>query len=354
MKPPVITAVTAWVPDALPLSRWTAIESSLRATGHPGWDAWMRSWHPDYGHWLEAWPGVENAGSPPVHLAGLVTPEMNCKVPVETVTDLSGLAAKVTKAICHARPPHSRPVEVIVFCHSSLDEHVSTTIAGRLCAEVGTPCFPFSISQQHGVSPFTALRIASDLFIAEPDIHTILIVAAEKWRPPFSRMCGPGIVHGDAAGALLIERNHQAGANLQLLDAVTRQVPVDIGTLASGIPDAPRFALVSMIEFLLARHDLRHEDIHEVIGHPGTPSLTRAVGELLNRPDARVEHAVCVHLGAAESIVRLAQALTRATGRQRRRLLLWSYGTRGFIGTALLELCGTPSLYWRDGVRSVS
>ncbi len=54
----------------------------------------MRSWHPDYGHWLEAWPGVENAGSPPVHLAGLVTPEMNCKVPVETVTDLSGSPQK--------------------------------------------------------------------------------------------------------------------------------------------------------------------------------------------------------------------------------------------------------------------
>ncbi|ABE36322.1 3-oxoacyl-[acyl-carrier-protein] synthase III C-terminal domain-containing protein [Paraburkholderia xenovorans] len=330
------------------------MESSLRATGHPGWDAWMRSWHPDYGHWLEAWPGEEAAGSPPVHLAGLVTPDMNCMVPVETGTDLSGLAAKVTKAICRARPPDARPVEIIVFCHSSLDEHVSTTVAGRLCAEVGTPCFPFSISQQHGVSPFTALRIASDLFIAEPDIHTILIVAAEKWRPPFSRMCGPGIVHGDAAGALLIERTHQGGTNLQLLDAATRHVPVDIGIRASGIPDTPTSALTSMIDFLLARHDLRHEDIDEVVGHPGIPSLTRSVGELLNRPAARAQHAVCVHLGAAESIVRLAQTLTRGTFRQRHRMLLWGYGIGGSVGTVLLEACCAPFRCQQDAVWSVS
>ena len=67
MNTPVITAVATWVPDPIPLSRWRAIESALRASGHPGWDAWMRSWHPDYGHWLEAWPGEESAESLPVH-----------------------------------------------------------------------------------------------------------------------------------------------------------------------------------------------------------------------------------------------------------------------------------------------
>ncbi|MFM0651942.1 beta-ketoacyl-[acyl-carrier-protein] synthase family protein [Paraburkholderia sediminicola] len=260
----------------------------------------------------------------------------------------------MANAICATRPPDARPIDVIAFCHSSLDEHVSTTVAGRLCAEVGTPCFPFSLSQQHGASPFTALRIASDLFIAEPDVHTILIAAAEKWCPPFSRMCGPRIVQGDAAGALLIERTDQGGGDLQLLDAATRHVPVDIRTRAAGVPDAPTFALLSMIEFLLARHDLRHEDIDEVVGHPGIPSLTRAVGELLNRPGTGVQHAVCVHLGAAESIVRLAQALARTTCRQRRRVLLWSYGIGGYVGTALLEARRAPSLDQQDDVRSVS
>jgi len=352
MNPPVITAVKAWVPEAIPLSRWMTIESTLHATGHPGWDAWMRSWHPDYGHWLEAWPGKETVGSHPVH-SGLATPSMTCMVPVETGTDISGLAVKVANALCAARPPDARPVDVIVFCHSSLDEHVSTTGAGRLCAEVGTPCFPFSVSQQHGVSPFTALRLAADLLVAESDIHTILVVAAEKWCPPFSRLCGPGIVHGDAAGALLVERTDHGTGGLQLLDAAARHVPVDICRRTGGTPDGRTSALLSMIESLLARHGLCHDELDEVVGHPGIPSLTAAVSDLLGRPDTVVQHEHCVHLGAAESIVRLAQILNRAACGRRHRVLLWGYGTGGFIGTALLEMRGTLPLDQQNDVKSV-
>ena len=353
MNTPVITAVATWVPDPIPLSRWRAIESALRASGHPGWDAWMRSWHPDYGHWLEAWPGEESDESLLVH-SDLPPPDMTCAVPVETGTDLSGLAARVANVICAARPRSARPVDVVMFCHSSPDEHVSTTIAGRLCAEVGTPCFPFSLSQQHGVSPFTALRRASDLFVAEQDAHTILVVAAEKWCPPFSRICGPGIVHGDAAGALLVERTDYGASGLQLLDAAARHVRVDICRRASATPDARTFTLLSMIESLLARHGLCHREIDEVVGHPGIPSLTDAVCDLLGRPATGMQHEHCVHLGAAESIVRLAHTLTRAACCGTHRVLLWGHGMGGFVGTALLEAHGSPYLYQHDDIRSIS
>lgn len=353
MNLPVITAVTAWVPEAIPLSQWAAIESALRATGHSGWDAWAKSWHPDYGHWLEAWPVGEASDALPVPSDPL-PPDPPCAVPVETGTDLAGLAAKVASEICSVRPHGARPVDVAMFCHSTPDEHVSTTVAGRLCAEVGSSCFAFSVSQQHGVSPFTALRLASDLLIAEPYVHTILIVAAEKWSPPFSRMCGPGIVHGDAAGALLVERPGDATVGLHLLDAAARHVPVDVRPCATGIPDARTFTLLSMIDVLLARHGLRHSEIDEIVGQPGIPSLADAVGEHFGRPDARVQHQIGIHLGAAESIVRLAHTLSRAACLQRHRVLLWGYGIGGFVGTALLEACGAPSRYRRDDVRSVS
>lgn len=353
MNQPVITAVTTWVPDAIPLSQWAAIESALRATGHSGWDAWAKSWHPDYGHWLEAWPGRETGGSPPMH-PNLPTSDPTCAVPVETGTDLSGLAAKVTHAICATRPPDARPIDVIAFCHSSLAEHVSATVAGRLCAEIGAPCFSFSLSQQHGVSPFTALRLASDLFIAEPDVHTILIVAAEKWSPPFSRICGPDMVHGDAAGAVLVERTGDAAGGLQLLDVAVRHVPVDVWHRATGVPDARTFTLLSMIDFLLARHGLRHREIDEIVGQPCVPSLADAVCGHFGRPDAAVQHQVGIHLGAADSIVRLAQALSRAACLRTRRMLLWGYGIGGFVGTALLEADGASFLSRQDHVRSVS
>lgn len=353
MNMPLITAVTAWVPDAIPLSQWTAMESSPRATGRPGWDAWARSWHPDYGHWLEAWPGGEMTGSPSVH-SSLVTPDMTCMVPVETGTDLSGLATRVANEICSVRPPGARPVDVVMFCHSTPDEHISTSVAGRLCAEVGPPCLAFSVSQQHGASPFTALRLASYLLVAEPDVHTILIVAAEKWYPPFSRIWGPGIAHGDAAGALLVERANQKTDGLQLLDAAARHVPVEIGRRTAGIQDAWTFTLLSMIDLFLARHSLRHGEIDQIVGHPGVPLLADAVGEHFGRPGATLPHETGIHLGAAESIVRLAQALSHASSPQTQRMLLWGYGISGFVGTALLEARGAFSHPHQDDVRSVS
>ncbi|MEX3916452.1 3-oxoacyl-ACP synthase [Paraburkholderia sp. BR10872] len=353
MNAPVITAIAAWVPDAIPLSQWMAMESALRASGHAGWDAWVRSWHSGYGHWLEACPS-EKAGGSRLAGSGLAAPNMSCMVPVETGTDLSGLAAKVAKAICATRAQDARPVDVVMFCHSSLDQHVSTTIAGRLRAEIGTPCFPFSVSQQHGVTALTALRLAADLLVAEPDVHTILIVAAEKWCPPFSRICGPDIVHGDAAGALLVERTHHGTGGLQLLDAAARHVPAGIRRPAAGAADARTFTLRSMIDCLLARHGLHRDAIGAVVGHPGSSSLTAAVCELLDRPCTEAPHQDCVHLGAAESIVRLAQELGRADYCRTHRVLLWGYGMGGFVGTALLEAHGTPSLYQHDDIRTAS
>jgi 3-oxoacyl-[acyl-carrier-protein] synthase III len=162
------------------------------------------------------------------------------------------------------------------------------------------------------------------------------------------------MVHGDAAGALLVERTGHATGGLQLLDVAARHVPVDIRSRATGVPDARTFTLLSMIDFLLARHGLRHREIDEIVGQPGIRSLADAVCAHFGRPDARVQHQVGIHLGAAESIVRLAQALSRAACARTHRMLLWGYGISGFVGTALLEACGAPFLYRQDGVRSVS
>ncbi|WP_321855983.1 3-oxoacyl-ACP synthase [Paraburkholderia tropica] len=341
MSPAVITAVTAWVPDTMPLSRWTAMEPTLRATGHSGWDAWVKSWHPDYGHWIEAWPDGAT-GRLPVH-SDLLAPDNCCAVPVETGTDLSGLAASVANGICSVRPHGARPIDIVMFCHSTPDEHVSTTVAGRLCAEVGPPCFAFSVSQQHGASPFTALRLASDLLVAEPDIHTILIVAAEKWYPPFSRICGAGIVHGDAAGALLVERGDRGTDGLNLLDAAVRHVPHEVGRCTEVVPEAWTFTLLSIIDFLLARHALRCREIDEIVGQPGMASLADAVSQHFGRTDTKAQHEVGIHLGAADSIVRLAQALNGAASLRTQRMLLWGYGIGGFVGTALLGMRRAPS-----------
>jgi 3-oxoacyl-[acyl-carrier-protein] synthase III len=353
MNAPVITALATWVPDAVPLSQWYDIEKRLRLIEHPGWNAWMTSWQPDYKRYLETYWNAWNDGPVPGE-HGLTGPGM---VPVETGTGLSGLAAKVANILCAARAPDAPAVDIVMFCHSSLDEHVSTTTAGRLRAVAGTPCFPFSVSQQQGVSVFTALRLAADLFIAEPEVCTILIVAAEKWCPPFSRWAAPHILQGDAAGALLVERASEAARGLRLIDASTRNVaPLAASQLQSrrAVESAWAPALISMIGEMLMRHGHRLNEVDEVVGHLGSPLLTSAVCKTLGRPDTGLPHQHHAHLGTSESIVRLAQTLSVTALPQQAVILMWGFGLGGYVGGALLEARGAPFVYVREDARCLS
>ncbi|WP_322065106.1 3-oxoacyl-[acyl-carrier-protein] synthase III C-terminal domain-containing protein [Burkholderia ubonensis] len=235
-----------------------------------------------------------------------------------------------------------------MFCHSSLNEHVSTTTAGRLRAVIGTPCFPFSVSQQQGASTFTALQLASDLLIAEPEIHTILIVAAEKWCPPFSRWVDQGIAQGDAAGAILVERSRPASCGLVVIDARTSRLPrsaihcprsnADIRT--NWVP-----ALRSTIDAILLGHELQPNDIGTVVGAGINPRLNEAICRHLSRRVIEFPDRGHAHLGAAEPIVQLANALDSRDLPTCERILTWGIGLGGFVGCALFESRGKPLIY---------
>ncbi|KVA49486.1 hypothetical protein WI47_18040 [Burkholderia cepacia] len=235
-----------------------------------------------------------------------------------------------------------------MFCHSSLNEHVSTTTAGRLRAVIGTPCFPFSISQQQGASTFTALQLASDLLIAEPEIHTILIVAAEKWCPPFPRWTDQGIVQGDAAGAILVERSRPASCGLVVIDARASRLhrfapPVALSSLDIRTDWVP--ALQSTIDAILLRHALQPNDLDTVVGAGIDPQLDEAICRHLSRRVVEFSDRHRAHLGAAEPIVRLANALESHDLSVCDRILTWGVGLGGFVGCALFESHGRPHLY---------
>ncbi|AOK19195.1 hypothetical protein WL51_23045 [Burkholderia ubonensis] len=235
-----------------------------------------------------------------------------------------------------------------MFCHSSLNEHVSTTTAGRLRAVIGAPCFPFSISQQQGASTFTALQLASDLLIAEPEIHTILIVAAENWRPPFSRWTDQGIVQGDAAGAILIERSGPASCGLMVIDARASRLrrlatPASLSSLDIGTDWLA--ALRSTIDAILHRHALQPNDLGTVVGGGFNPHLDAAICRYLNRRAIESPSRGCVHLGAAEPIAQLTDTLKSRDLPMRGRILMWDIGLSGFVGCALFESHGRPLLY---------
>ncbi|WP_185735966.1 3-oxoacyl-ACP synthase [Burkholderia cepacia] len=269
-------------------------------------------------------------------------------MPVERDTDLSGLAAKVAQTICAARPANAAPIDIAMFCHSSLNEHVSTTTAGRLRAVIGAPCFPFAVSQQQGASTFTALQLASDLLIAEPEIRTILIVAAEKWCAPFSRWADQGIAQGDAAGAILVERSGPASCGLMVIDARASR----LHRLATPAPPSIQDirtdwvrALRSTIDAILLRHALQPNDVGTVVGAGIDPQLDEAVCHHLSRRLIEFSDHRRANLGAAEPIVQLANVLESRDLPLCERILTWGVGLGGFVGCALFESHGRPLIY---------
>lgn len=342
MNTPVITALASYVPRSVAVHRECGIEPTHATPIRSGWHAWVASWQADY-----ALPPTKNAAATRRAAADTAPDECRC-VPVERDTDLSGLAAKVAQTICAARPANAAPIDIAMFCHSSLNEHVSTTTAGRLRAVIGAPCFPFSISQQHGASTFTALQLASDLLIAEPKIHTILIVAAEHWRPPFSRWTEQGIVQGDAAGAILIERAGPASCGLVVIDArasrlhrlATPASPSSLDIRTDWVP-----ALRSTIDAILLRHALQPSDLGTVVGAGIDPQVDEAICRHLSRRVVEFSNRRRAHLGAAEPIVQLADVLESHDLPVCDRILTYGIGLGGFVGCALFESHGRPHLF---------
>ncbi len=342
MNTPVITALASYVPHTVAVQRERGIEPTLSAPMRSGWHAWVTSWQADY-----APHPTKKAASTGSAAISAAPDEFRC-VPVERDTDLSGLAAKVAQTICAARPANEAPIDIAMFCHSSLNEHVSTTTAGRLRAVIGTPCFPFSISQQQGASTFTALQLASDLLIAEPEINTILVVAAEKWCSPFSRWTDQGIVQGDAAGAILVERSRPASCGLVVIDARASCLhrfapPAPLSRLDIRTDWVP--ALQSTIDAILLRHALQPNDLDTVVGAGIDPQLDEAICRHLSRRVVEFSDRRRAHLGAAEPIVQLANALESHDLSVCDRILTWGVGLGGFVGCALFESHGRPLLY---------
>ncbi|WP_230957906.1 3-oxoacyl-ACP synthase [Burkholderia diffusa] len=338
----MITALASYVPRTVAIHRECGIKPTHGTSIHSGWHAWVASWQADYA----AHP-TNKAAATRRAAVNAAPDELRC-VPVERDTDLSGLAAKVAQIICAARPANAAPIDIAMFCHSSLNEHVSTTTAGRLRAVIGTPCFPFSVSQQQGASTFTALQLASDLLIAEPEIRTILIVAAEKWCPPFSRWTNQGIVQGDAAGAILVERSGPTSCGLVVIDARASRLhrfatPAPLSSLDIRTDWLP--ALRSTIDTILLRHALQPSDLGTVVGSGIDPQLDEAICRHLSRRVIELPDRCRAHLGAAEPIVQLADVLELHDLPVCDRILTWGIGLGGFVGCALLESHGRPLLY---------
>ncbi|CAB3803131.1 3-oxoacyl-[acyl-carrier-protein] synthase III C-terminal domain-containing protein [Pararobbsia alpina] len=350
MNTPVVTALAAYVPPAVPFQQWLQIEEKLHATALTGWPRLV------YSPWFAAYGlDLQHLTAPPedrLSASAKVAPIAGF-VPIEQRHDLSGLAAHVALAICPSSGSGAPQVGAVIFCHSSLNEHVSTTTAGRLCAVLGEHPFSFSIAQQQGASVFSALRLASDLLFAEAELHAVLIVAAEKWCHPFARRIGRWTLQGDAAGAMLLERGSPSTLGLRLLATAVQplcRADAPFRLPVSLIDTNAIFArsLIALIDTLLRQHGLRPSDIAAVIAHRVNRPLIDAVSQQLGLPQGYRVADRRAYLGAAEFIVRLAETLNTFQFGQGALLLAWGVGLGGYVSCMLLEVRGTPALRFVD------
>lgn len=340
MMQPVITALSAYVPPIKVLNDPPKIEGANVMATLNGWDAWIASWR--------ATCAFDPAATACANSEARQS-DRSWRIPVEGDVDLSGLAVRVAQTIFAARHSTAAPVDIIMFCHSSVDQHISTTTAGRLANIAGRSCFSFSVSQQYSASAFTALRLAQDLLIAEPHVHTVLIVAAEKWAPPFSRCRELGPPLGDAAAALLLERPTATTRGFRLVDAHTCHCPISTrgAPHRHAHPDFDQLhALLQMTDSLLAKHAILPREV-SAIGPAVDPALGRALRQRLGIATLTHRPPHDAHLGAAAPIEQLAYALEARALPSQRAVLIWDIGLYGYVGCALLDAHtahGTPTL----------
>jgi 3-oxoacyl-[acyl-carrier-protein] synthase III len=351
MTPPVVTALAAYIPPAVCSQQWRQIEKELHTTPLTEWARLV------YPPWFTAYGlDLQHLSAPPVDrlpAAAQVAAPIADFVPIEQCHDLSGLAAHVTEMIFPKRGSEAAPIDVVIFCHSCVNEHPSTTTAGRLCALLGNHPFSFSIAQQQGASVFSALRVGTDLLFAEAGLHAILIVAAEKWCHPFARRIGHWTVQGDAAGAMLLERDSPATPGLRLLATAIKPLcragtpfELPMSLLDTNAIFAP--PLIALIETLLRQHGLRPADIDALIAHQVNQPLTDAVSQALGLPRNHCVAGKRAYLGSAEFIVGLAETLNTVQLAHSALVLAWGVGPGGYISCALLETRGAPVLRFTD------
>lgn len=353
MNTPIVTALATYVPPAVSFDAWCQIEEQLAVMPLSEWSRLVYPpWFAAYGLDLQQLTAPSEDSS---SVSGTLGEPNRDFVPIEQHRDLSELAVHVARPICARSDRRTPSADVVIFCHSSLNEHVSTTTAGRLCALIGERPFSFSLAQQQGASVFSALRVASDLLLAEPELRAILIVAAEKWCYPFTRRIGRWTMQGDAAGAVLLERETLQTSKRGLRLLATAVQPLCRADAPFGLPASLRdtnaiFAasLVALINTLLRQQGLCLSDVTAVIGHQVNGLLVDALSQQLDLPRVHCVVDQRAYLGTAEFIVRLAETLDAAEIKQGSLLLAWGIGLGGYVSCALLESLGTPPLCFTD------
>ncbi|WP_321943613.1 3-oxoacyl-[acyl-carrier-protein] synthase III C-terminal domain-containing protein [Paraburkholderia tropica] len=251
------------------------------------------------------------------------------------LSDMASMVAGEAIRRCAGRDADT-PDHVVV-CATSLEHDLALSCACRLHSELGVAGLPFAIGQLQAVSFFLALHVVSDMMANDHGIGSVLIVGAERWLPPFSRLAGSIAVLGDGAAAVVIGRHTEPG-----------WLVLAVSVRTCGVP--------------CARSDIFVDEtlIIEVVGQACTQATLSPAGiDWIVPPhiDANLACRITAHAGlsaermwypqektgylcSADAPAQLDALLQEIVPSEGQRILLWSVGLQGQAACAILEYRG--------------
>jgi len=301
-------------------------------------DALMRSVYADTVRWRQqaTTPVAAN------HQARSVQPTMPTHVASEPHLSLSEMASAVASEAIRRHPSNEGHVpDQIIVCGTSLEHDLALSCAGRLHSEHGSTGVPFAIGQMQGVAFFLALQVAADMMAGDDRMHTALIVAAERWLPPYSRRTGSLTVLADGAAAVLVRRGSCPGWHVRSLTVCTPSASLSIPPPDICIDEA---AVVEVIEETCAHAGLTTAAFDWIMPPRINTALACNVSAKARLPVWRMWYPQPGDIGylcAADAPAQLHLLLQTVVPSDGQRILLWSAGFQGQAACAVLEFRGS-------------
>ncbi|HDR9882456.1 TPA: 3-oxoacyl-ACP synthase [Burkholderia cenocepacia] len=259
----------------------------------------------------------------------------------ESNLSLSDMALCAARLLYDGASQLPRPDQIIV-CSTSFEHDLALSCAGRLHHELASRRAPFAIGQLQDVSFATALDLTLAMMDADIELNTVLIVAAERWLPPFSRYVELHTLLADGAAAALVTRHPTPGWRVRGLTICTPGTPSNSSVISTPVNCA---TLMGAINKALARAACQATQMDWIVPAKTDNRLLRSIRTHGGLPLERIWLADDTpgHLCAAHTPARL-DSLTRAVSpRDGQHLLVWSTGFHGQVACAILQFCEAPS-----------
>ena len=299
------------------------------------------------------WRGTDTPVTPTFngHARAALRASAICTVATETGLALSDMALLAARRLAQALPlgpgaaANAPAIDQIIVCQSSFEHDLTLSCACRVHHELQSGRIPFAIGQLQGASFLMALQVAEAMMVSHPQMRTVLVVAAERWRAPFQRTIGSLSVLGDGAAAVLVRRDAPGGTDAGwTVRSITTCTPVVPRSVARGREYVDSPTLARIIDETLQRAHMSPAAIDWVLPARINPALTHRItvrcglpSERVWRPDATDTGYLC----AADTPAHLDSLLRSIKPSPGQRILMWSAGFQGQAACALLEYRGT-------------